>query len=277
MRPLDRDHRAVTAGIVAWQPPRPAAALDALALAVLVVDRQGHILHANRERRTSSTGPTAAVGPARGLRLPSPRIMAPRSWRKDQAQDQRIRHLGTRRAEGRSRLQALIQAACDGPPGRRSASSSSRAVFRTSRASRSASRPSPRRRRRAGRWWWPACCGRKGGIRGAVAHPVRPDPAEAQVGAGLARGGTWGDRRRTRISVTTARTCHVASHLQDRHPAAEPARRPGGGGATAGGLWRRVAAVPAQASGRAGRRRRRRETGPRHTRSSGRPGHRNGA
>lgn len=99
----------MTAGIATWQ-PAAAAALDALALAVLVVDRQGHILHANREAADLLDRPDGALSGqhatcgCHGSKQPGIR-------------HQGARHLGTRRAEGRSRLHALIQAACDGRPG----------------------------------------------------------------------------------------------------------------------------------------------------------------
>ncbi|MFH6785994.1 MULTISPECIES: helix-turn-helix transcriptional regulator [Methylobacterium] len=79
--------------MTAWQ-PAAAAALDALALAVLVVDRQARILHANREAADLLDRPDGAlVGhhPGGGL--------------------------GARTGDGRSRLHALIQAACDGRAG----------------------------------------------------------------------------------------------------------------------------------------------------------------
>ncbi|MGX7705712.1 helix-turn-helix transcriptional regulator [Methylobacterium sp. Gmos1] len=88
--------------MTAWQ-PAAAAALDALALAVLVVDRHGHILHANREAADLIDRPDGALsGPHAGG---------------GQGTGQGTRHLGARQAEGRSRLHALIQAACDGRPG----------------------------------------------------------------------------------------------------------------------------------------------------------------
>lgn len=77
--------------MTAWQ-PAASAALDALALAVLVVDRQARILHANREAADLLARPDGAL----------------------------VGHhatggcLGARTGEGRSRLHALIQAACDG-------------------------------------------------------------------------------------------------------------------------------------------------------------------
>ncbi len=85
---------AVTAALTPWQ-PAAAAALDALALAVLVVDRQGHILHANREATDLLDRPDGALS----------------------GQSATGGCLAARRAEGRPRLQALIQAACDGRPG----------------------------------------------------------------------------------------------------------------------------------------------------------------
>ncbi|KMO10524.1 helix-turn-helix transcriptional regulator [Methylobacterium platani] len=99
--------------MTAWQ-PAAAAALDALALAVLVVDRQGHILHANREAADlldrpagALTGNQAAGGSeARALDADGLDVRRPGA-----------RILCARRAEGRSRLHALIQAACDGRPG----------------------------------------------------------------------------------------------------------------------------------------------------------------
>ncbi|MCF4128261.1 helix-turn-helix transcriptional regulator [Methylobacterium sp. SyP6R] len=108
-QPRDRDHRTVTAGMTAWQ-PAAAAALDALALAVLVVDRQGHILHANREATDLLDRPDGALsgqhatGGCHGTKHHGTAHHV-------------VRHLGARQAEGRSRLQALIQAACDGRPG----------------------------------------------------------------------------------------------------------------------------------------------------------------
>lgn len=80
--------------MTAWQ-PAAAAALDALALSVLVVDRQGHILHANREAADLLDRPDGALS----------------------GQHASGGCLGARHAEGRSRLHALIQAACDGRPG----------------------------------------------------------------------------------------------------------------------------------------------------------------
>lgn len=80
--------------MTAWQ-PAAAAALDALALAVLVVDRQGHILHANREAADLLERPDGALS----------------------GQHASGGCLGARQAEGRSRLHALIQAACDGRSG----------------------------------------------------------------------------------------------------------------------------------------------------------------
>ena len=107
-QPRDRDPRAVTArmttGTTTWQ-PAATAALDALALAVLVVDRQGHILHANREaadlldRPDGALSGQTATGGGHG------------------SGPQATRHLAARQAEGRARLHALIQAACDGRPG----------------------------------------------------------------------------------------------------------------------------------------------------------------
>lgn len=81
--------------MTAWQ-PAAAAALDALALAVLVVDRQGHILHANREATDLIERPDGAL-----------------SGRPATGGCQATRHLGARHADGRARLLALIQAACD--------------------------------------------------------------------------------------------------------------------------------------------------------------------
>jgi len=79
--------------VTAWQ-PAAAAALDALALAVLVVDRQARILHANREAADLLDRPDGAlVGHHAGGGL------------------------GARTGDGRSRLHALIQAACDGRTG----------------------------------------------------------------------------------------------------------------------------------------------------------------
>jgi DNA-binding CsgD family transcriptional regulator len=80
--------------VTAWQ-PAAAAALDALALAVLVVDRQGHILHANREAAELLERPEGALS----------------------SQPSGGGCLCARSAEGRSRLHALIQAACDGRSG----------------------------------------------------------------------------------------------------------------------------------------------------------------
>lgn len=94
----------MTTGTTTWQ-PAATAALDALALAVLVVDRQGHILHANREaadlldRPDGALSGQTATGGGHG------------------SGPQATRHLAARQAEGRARLHALIQAACDGRPG----------------------------------------------------------------------------------------------------------------------------------------------------------------
>ncbi|WP_128562273.1 helix-turn-helix transcriptional regulator [Methylobacterium crusticola] len=67
--------------------PAASAALDALALAVIVTDRQGRVLHANRE-----AGEILGRTPGTVTDLGA---------------------LGARSAEGRGRLLALIQAACD--------------------------------------------------------------------------------------------------------------------------------------------------------------------
>ncbi|AWN47315.1 hypothetical protein DK419_14145 [Methylobacterium terrae] len=79
--------------MTAWQ-PAAAAALDALALAVLVVDRHARILHANREAAELLERPDGALSGQHAIGG----------------------CLGARTGEGRSRLHALIQAACDGRP-----------------------------------------------------------------------------------------------------------------------------------------------------------------
>lgn len=197
----------MTAGIVAWQ-PAAAAALDALALAVLVVDRQGHILHANREAAHLLDRPDGALSgqhAACGCHVAHDHAAHDHG-----AKDQRIRHLGTRRAEGRSRLQALIQAACDGRPGE--------AVGFLQLEGSIPDEPgvsvcvSPLAEAEApGRALVVARLLRaQGRIEAQLRTLFGLTRAEAQVGAGLARGGSLAEiAAELGISVTTART-HVA-------------------------------------------------------------------
>ncbi|QRE72854.1 helix-turn-helix transcriptional regulator [Methylobacterium aquaticum] len=197
----------MTAGIVAWQ-PAAAAALDALALAVLVVDRQGHILHANREAADLLDRPDGALS---GQHAACGCHVAHDHGANDHgAKDQRIRHLGTRRAEGRSRLQALIQAACDGRPGE--------AVGFLQLEGGIPDEPgvsvcvSPLAEAEApGRALVVARLLRaQGRIEAQLRTLFGLTRAEAQVGAGLARGGSLAEiAAELGISVTTART-HVA-------------------------------------------------------------------
>lgn len=197
----------MTAGIVAWQ-PAATAALDALALAVLVVDRQGHILHANREAADLLDRPDGALS---GQHAACGCLGAKDHGANDHgAKDQRIRHLGTRRAEGRSRLQALIQAACDGRPGE--------AVGFLQLEGGIPDEPgvsvcvSPLAEAEApGRALVVARLLRaQGRIEAQLRTLFGLTRAEAQVGAGLARGGSLAEiAAELGISVTTART-HVA-------------------------------------------------------------------
>ena len=191
----------MTAGIATTQPA--AAALDALALAVLVVDRHGHILHANREAADLLDRPDGALlgQPAtcgcHGIKQPGILHQGTRP--------QGTRHLGTRQAEGRSRLHALIQAACDGRPGE--------AVGFLQLEGGGPDEPgvsvcvSPLVETEApGRALVVARLLR---AQGRIEVQLRTR-AEAQVGAALARGGCLAEiATELGISVTTART-HVA-------------------------------------------------------------------
>ncbi|TGE02452.1 helix-turn-helix transcriptional regulator [Methylobacterium nonmethylotrophicum] len=169
-----------------WQPAAEAA-LDALALAVLVVDRQGRILHANREAADLLERPEGAL-----------------------TGQQAGGCLGARAAEGRSRLHALIQAACDGRAGE--------AGGFLHLEGRSGDEPgvsvcvSPLLDAEApGR---AVVVARLLRAQGRVEVQLRTlfglTRAEAQLGAALARGGSLAEiAAELGISVTTART-HVA-------------------------------------------------------------------
>lgn len=187
--------------MTAWQ-PAAAAALDALALAVLVVDRQGHILHANREATDlldrpdgALSGQLAGGGHGSGHHGSKP---------------QGSKHLGARQAEGRARLHALIQAACDGRSGDaggflqlESGSPDEPGVSVCVSPLADAEEPG-----RA------VVVARLLRAQGRIEVQLRTlfglTRAEAQVGAALARGGCLAEiASELGISVTTART-HVA-------------------------------------------------------------------
>ncbi|TNC15153.1 helix-turn-helix transcriptional regulator [Methylobacterium terricola] len=179
--------------MTAWQ-PAAAAALDALALAVLVVDRQARILHANREAADLLDRPDGAlVGHLAGS-------------------------LGARTGEGRSRLHALIQAACDGRAGETggflhleggTTDEPGISVCVSSLAEPAAEA--------SGRALVVARLLRSQGLveaQGRIEVQLRTlyglTRAEAQVGGALARGGCLSEiAAELGISVTTART-HVA-------------------------------------------------------------------
>ncbi|WP_162596172.1 helix-turn-helix transcriptional regulator [Methylobacterium sp. 17Sr1-1] len=189
--------------MTAWQ-PAAAAALDALALAVLVVDRQGHILHANREATDLLDRPDGALSgqPAGGHGSPG-------------SKPQGFKHLGARQAEGRSRLHALIQAACDGRSGEaggflqlESGSPDEPGVSVCVSPLAEAEAKAPETPGRA------VVVARLLRAQGRIEVQLRTlfglTRAEAQVGAALARGGCLAEiAAELGISVTTART-HVA-------------------------------------------------------------------
>ncbi|SFU81939.1 DNA-binding transcriptional regulator, CsgD family [Methylobacterium sp. 174MFSha1.1] len=186
--------------MTAWQ-PAAAAALDALALAVLVVDRQGHILHANREATDLLDRPDGALSgqPAGGHGSLG-------------TKPQGFKHLGARQAEGRSRLHALIQAACDGRSGDaggflqlESGSPDEPGVSVCVSPLADVEAETPGRA---------VVVARLLRAQGRIEVQLRTlfglTRAEAQVGAALARGGCLAEiAAELGISVTTART-HVA-------------------------------------------------------------------
>jgi DNA-binding CsgD family transcriptional regulator len=192
--------------VTAWQ-PAAAAALDALALAVLVVDRQGHILHANREATDLLDRPDGALsgqpaGGGHGSGHHGSKHLG-------------FKHLGARQAEGRSRLHALIQAACDGRPGEaggflqlESGSPDEPGVSVCVSPLLDAEAKAPETPGRA------VVVARQLRAQGRIEVQLRTlfglTRAEAQVGAALARGGCLAEiATELGISVTTART-HVA-------------------------------------------------------------------
>ncbi|MET7248072.1 helix-turn-helix transcriptional regulator [Methylobacterium sp. EM32] len=187
--------------MTAWQ-PAAAAALDALALAVLVVDRQGHILHANREATDLLDRPDGALSgqPVGGGHGSGHQGSKP----------QGSKHLGARQAEGRSRLHALIQAACDGRSGDAGGflqleSGSPDEPGVSVCVSPLADAEAPGRA---------VVVARLLRAQGRIEVQLRTlfglTRAEAQVGAALARGGCLAEiATELGISVTTART-HVA-------------------------------------------------------------------
>lgn len=169
----------------AWQ-PAAAAALDALALAVVVVDRHARILHVNREAAELLERPDGALS----------------------GQHATGGCLGARTSEGRSRLHALIQAACDGRPeaggflqieGGADEPGVSVCVSPLAEDGTAGRALVVARLLRA-----------QGRIEVQLRTLFGLTRAEAQVGAGLARGGCLAEiAAELGITVTTART-HVA-------------------------------------------------------------------